>query len=93
MELFEKKARNTSVTPWSHLGHTSSLSIYSNEDLCPSLKRLLGMAIEKNKACGWKFVWTKDGRILARKDEQLNVIYVLSTPDIGKIHGSSGNSR
>lgn len=52
-----KKARLT----MNDLGHSSNTPIFVNEHLCPPLKRLLGMAIEKKRASNWKFVWVKHG--------------------------------
>ncbi|KAH7933768.1 hypothetical protein HPB49_016969 [Dermacentor silvarum] len=72
-DSFLKKAKKMRLSI-SDLGHTSSSSIYINEHLCPALKRLLGMTIQRKKAQKWKFVWTRDGKIFARKDEHSNVI-------------------
>ncbi|KAH7948969.1 hypothetical protein HPB49_003653 [Dermacentor silvarum] len=74
-DSFLKKAKKMRLS-MSDLGHTSSSSIYINEHLCPALKRLLGMTIQRKKAQKWKFVWTRDGKIFARKDEQSNVINI-----------------
>lgn len=81
-----QKAKKTRLT-MKDLGNSSSAPIYVNDHLCPALKRLLGMAIEKKKACNWKFVWVKDGHILARKDEDADsrVLRVRCARDIDKI--------
>lgn len=81
-----EKAKKTRLT-MTDLGHSSNTPIYVNEHLCPTLKRLLGMAIEKKRASNWKFVWVKHGHILARKDEHKDsrVIRVKCARDIDKI--------
>ncbi|KAH9371933.1 hypothetical protein HPB48_021293 [Haemaphysalis longicornis] len=67
------------------LGFSAKTAVFVNEHLCPALKKLLGMAIAKKRECQWQFVWTKEGRILAKRDEQSNVIYIQSERDIDMI--------
>ena len=52
--------------------------VYVNEHLTSSNKRLLGAAIARKKIVGWKFVWASGGKILARKDEQANILRVAN---------------
>lgn len=44
-------------------------SIYISEHLTPKNKKLLKATKDKAKDVHWKYVWTKDGCIFARKDE------------------------
>lgn len=78
------KARKARISA-RDLGHTSNMPIYINEHLCPVLKQLLGMAIAKKKAVNWKFVWTKSGKILARKDESAPIVHIRNKDDLEKI--------
>lgn len=43
--------------------------IYVSEHLTPGNKMLLGKTKKQAKAVQWKFIWTKDGVIHAKKDE------------------------
>lgn len=83
-DAFLLKARKTKLST-NDIGHSTNKPVFVNEHLCPALKRLLGMAISKKKACEWKFVWTRNGKIFARKDEQSRVLRVNSESDIAKI--------
>lgn len=60
-------------------------AIYINEHLCPFMKRLLGMAIARKRENRWKFVWTKNGSILARRTESSPIIPIHSESDLLKI--------
>ncbi|KAK8780160.1 hypothetical protein V5799_018501 [Amblyomma americanum] len=60
-------------------------NIYVNEHLTPETKRLLGAAVEKNKEVQWKYVWTKNGNVLARKTDVSTVLRIRSRDDISKI--------
>lgn len=79
-----QKAKKTRIST-QDLGHSSNTPVFINEHLCPVLKQLLGMAIAKKKTANWKFVWTNDGRILARKDENSHVLHIREACDIEKI--------
>lgn len=78
------KVRQTKVTT-RHLGHEENVPIYINETLCPTLRKLMGMAVARKKEKLWKFAWTKNGRILARKDETSQVVRVACMGDLDKI--------
>lgn len=47
------------------LRFSSPVPVYRNEHLCPELKRLLGQAVAKKKEVNWRFVWVRNGQILA----------------------------
>lgn len=70
-----KKARKAWLTNNS-LGLGSSSPIYVNEHLCPTLKRLLSMAIRRKKDCQWRSVWTHNGRIFARQSDTSSAISI-----------------
>lgn len=53
----------------SDFGNKSASPVYVNEHLCPTLKRLLGMAVTKKRESGWKYVWCRYGKIFAKKSD------------------------
>lgn len=67
------------------LGAGSSGPVYVNEHLCPVLKKLMGMTVQKKREKGWRFVWTNNGKIFARKNELSPVLHVSTEADIAKI--------
>lgn len=79
-----QKARKVRIST-RDLGQSSNVPVYINEHLCPVLKQLLGMAIAKKKTVNWKFVWTKSGKILARKDESAPIVHIRNAHDVDKI--------
>lgn len=64
---------------------TQEKPIYINEHLCPLMKRLLGMAITRKRENSWKFVWTKNGSILARRTESSTIISIQCESDLRMI--------
>lgn len=59
--------------------------IFVNEHLTLSNKVLLSETIKAKKGKNWKFVWTKNGKVYARKTENSRVIDIRSVSDIEKI--------
>ena len=60
--------------------------IYLNDRLTSSNRKLLWLAKNKAKQNNWKFVWVRNGEILARKAENEMVIRIESESDIDKIN-------
>lgn len=60
-------------------------AIYINEHLCPTLKRLFGATVSKKKQCGWRYAWTRNGKIFARKTELSKVVQIACTDDLSDI--------
>lgn len=56
--------------------------IYLNDELTHNNRRLLWLTKEKVKICNWKFVWVKNGNILARKMENSPAIIINTEADI-----------
>lgn len=56
--------------------------IYINDQLTPHNRRLLWLAKTKAKEANWKFVWVKNGNILAKKNEISHPILVHNAADI-----------
>lgn len=59
--------------------------IYINEHLCPFMKKLLGASIARKRACAWKYVWTRNGCIFARRTDTSPVLSIQRESDIDKI--------
>lgn len=57
-------------------------NVYVSEHLSPRYKVLLAKAKSQAKDKGWKYVWTRDCNILARKDQNCNVVSVTCEQDI-----------
>lgn len=66
-------------------GIENETQVYLNEHLCPALKRLFSLAIAKKRECQWRFLWTRNGKIFARKTEQSPVVQIVSESDLCKI--------
>lgn len=64
-------------------GQTSP--IFVNEHLTLSNKLLLSETIKAKKGKSWKFVWTKNGKVYARKTENSRVVNIQNMSDIEKI--------
>lgn len=62
------------------------VKIYVNEHLSPEKKRLFSEAKAAKKQFDWKFLWIKEGNVLARKDTNSNVVKIDCRSDIAKIH-------
>lgn len=56
--------------------------IYVNDQLTAEKRHLLWLAKRKAKEAGWKFVWVRQGEILARKVEKSVVVTVNNESDI-----------
>lgn len=78
------KAKKTNLTN-KDLGFDDSETVYINEHLCPTMKKLLSLAKKQKKEHDWKFVWVRDGKVFARKHETSKVLRVQCENDIQKI--------
>ncbi|XP_041973607.1 uncharacterized protein LOC121729227 [Aricia agestis] len=60
-----------------HLGIGGcKIPVFVSEHLTPSNKHLHAAARLKTKEAGFKFIWVRDGRIFARKNEQSKVLFI-----------------
>ncbi|KAG8282076.1 hypothetical protein J6590_046003 [Homalodisca vitripennis] len=66
-------------------------NVYVNEHLTPFNKNLLFNA-KKLKLSGWMYVWTKEGKILAKKNEGGKTLRVTSLEQIDRLLGVSGQA-
>lgn len=67
------------------LGMSEKGPVFINEHLCPALKKLLGMTVAKKKDKGWRFAWSRDGKIFARKTESSRILRVSCVTDLDKM--------
>lgn len=88
---FLAKARKTRQTG-TLLGCSSTKPVFVNEHLTRQNKQLLGAAVARKRVAGWRYVWTKDGRIFARRDENSAVLRLNSASDLEKMTQSADAS-
>lgn len=67
------------------IGLETQTPIFVNEHLCPALKKLLGAAIQRKRDHDWKFVWSVNGKILAKQTEDSNTIHINCEKALAKI--------
>ncbi|KAH9367153.1 hypothetical protein HPB48_006518 [Haemaphysalis longicornis] len=72
-----EKARKSRIKN-SNVGISNEGAIFVNYHLCPFLKKLLAQAIAKKREHQWRFVWTRNGRIYARKSEASDSVRIQS---------------
>ena len=63
----------------------SCKGVFLNENLTPKNKQLLFHANKKRKDNQWKYLWTSNGRIFARKCDNSSAIQIKNECDIQKI--------
>jgi len=63
----------------------SSKGVFLNENLTPTNRQLLFQANKKRKDNQWKYLWTSNGRIFARKSDNSSSIQIKNECDIQKI--------
>lgn len=83
-EAVIEKARTKRVCA-SSFGFSEPLPVFVNEHLCPTLKKLLGQAVARKKERNWKYAWTKDGKIFARKTDTSRTLRITCEQDLEKI--------
>jgi hypothetical protein len=85
-EFIAARSQVAPITSQRLVGGKSSDRIYVNENLTRYYSELLWRAKQKGKAEGYKFVWYKYGKVLAKKSETSQSVIRISTPsDIDKI--------
>lgn len=68
------------------LAHDSTFPrLYFNDNLSRAQRELYRLARLKGNDKHFKFVWTKNGRILAKKDEEAPVLYINKASDLESI--------
>lgn len=69
----------------SDLGLSGRSPVYVNDHLCPVLKKLLGQVIARKNEKQWKYAWSREGKVFARKTDTSRVLRVTCTQDLDKI--------
>lgn len=78
------KAKQKRIT-CQDLGLNEESPVYVNEHLCPSMKRLLGMAVSRKRQFQWRYVWVQNCKILARKAYGAPIVQISCEGDLDKI--------
>jgi predicted RNase H-like nuclease (RuvC/YqgF family) len=81
IEFLKLKKRKGDVFPEQLGCQTSTRKIYVNEKLTSYNRHLLWLA-KTTKGLGYKFVWTRQGRIFVRKDEGSKIYTIRDAADI-----------
>lgn len=76
------KRKNRDLTVGKVLDSQSNVPIYVNEQLSPFNKKLFWYAKQSAKDRNYKYVWSKYGKIYARKNDSMGVIKINSLDDI-----------
>jgi hypothetical protein len=84
-EAFLQKRRVKRDLCLRHLGQASDAPIYLNESLSLERRKLLAAARKTSKEKNYKFVWVRNGKIFARRDEKSAVIHIDSMSDVERM--------
>lgn len=80
---FIRKARKAKLrTGQIGFSGTSDNAVYTNDHLTAENKKLFSGALALKKEHNWKFLWTENCRILARKSEDSRVFRITATSDL-----------
>lgn len=79
----ERAKRDLWMTKRTALRHDN---IYVNENLTKQLKALFWKAKQQAREKGYRFVWTRNGKIYVRKGEGTAVVRIEKDTDLIKIH-------
>lgn len=80
-QFFEKERQ---VRLNNNFRNTSTLRIFDKDHSCPLLRCLLVMALFRQRKSGWKYVWSRNGKVCTRKSDNLEVITVEHECDLEK---------
>ncbi|KAJ2937717.1 hypothetical protein O0L34_g17857 [Tuta absoluta] len=84
---FIKQARVRRGADTTDLGlpqHTP-MKFYINERLTKSNRVIFGKARDAAQTAGWRFVWTREGRIFARRTESTGILRLRSLNDVERM--------
>lgn len=68
-----------------HMGMPSDHLVYVSESLCPAKRLLYSRARAVRREKGYKYLWLRGGRILARKEESAPVVVINCLADLDKL--------
>ncbi|KAH9375603.1 hypothetical protein HPB48_013813 [Haemaphysalis longicornis] len=83
-DAVDEKARKKRVRT-DEIGAPGRYPVYVNDHLCPELKILLKQATARKNEKQWKYVWTDEGKIFARKTDTSRVLRITSPNDLEKM--------
>lgn len=83
-ELMKMKRQKKDLST-RHLNLPTDSSIYLNESLTPSRRRLYALARQVKKEKDYKYVWHRGGKIFLRKEDNGPVLHVCSQADLSKL--------
>ena len=63
-------------------GSNANKRIFINDELTAFNRNLLWLAETRGKSSNWKYVWVKDGRILAKKNDDTRSIHIRRESDL-----------
>ena len=87
------RVRRRSTTADLGLPQHEPRPFYINERLTKQNRSLFGRAREAGKAACWKYIWTRDGRVYARREDHSPVQLLRSATDIGRVFGSVSHDQ
>lgn len=87
--LRNTRVRRNLTTSDIGLPQHSPCKVYINERLTKANRKLLWRARQAGGAAGWRFVWTKEGRIYAKRTDGKDnrAIRIRAEKDVGRIFG------
>lgn len=66
--------------------------VYVNEHLCPTLKKLLAMAVKRKYESKWKAVWSYNGKVFAKEHDDAPAVHISCEKDLSKIAPRQGST-
>ncbi|XP_046684669.1 uncharacterized protein LOC124370428 [Homalodisca vitripennis] len=84
-EELQKRKHQKRDLPTRHLGMAMDSTIYLNESLTPSRRRLYALARQAKKDKGYKYVWHRGGKVFLRKEDNAPVIQVCNQADLERL--------
>lgn len=78
------KARKVRLST-TDIGLTPASSVFVNEHLCPERTKLLEMTAAMKKEKKWRFVWTKNGSIFAKRIDSSHTLRVVHVSNLEEI--------
>ena len=80
-----KTINDENNTEGNNSNNNNSKYLYINDQLTFNNRQLLWLAKTKAKECNWKFVWVRNGKIFARKNENSSLNIINNAADIESI--------
>lgn len=77
-----EKKRNVDITADAIMNNGSKQKIYINESLTKENKQLLFKTKEKARDASYKYVWSKEGKIFVRKNDNSRVHRIKNEHDL-----------